>query len=116
MTDRDRCPVCQARFRDALTCSRCGADLRPLFELRVRAQRLRDAARDAIRNGDYSAAHALAVQSSALFDTGAAHKLQMLTAWLGAEKPASAQPRRPGKAPRPFPGFGDTPTGNANFL
>jgi len=31
----NRCPVCQARFRRARVCSRCGADLEPLMRLQI---------------------------------------------------------------------------------
>ncbi len=33
------CPVCAARFRNSVTCSRCGTDLRPLMRIAARAWR-----------------------------------------------------------------------------
>jgi len=54
------CPVCQARFRGSSQCSRCGADLLPLMTLAAHAWRLREAARQALRQGDCSAALASA--------------------------------------------------------
>ena len=47
----NRCPVCQARFRGARICSRCGAGLEPLMLLSVEAWQLRQAARQALHAG-----------------------------------------------------------------
>jgi predicted amidophosphoribosyltransferase len=46
------CPVCQARFRGAQQCSRCGADLTAPMLLAAHAYALRQAARQALRSGD----------------------------------------------------------------
>jgi hypothetical protein len=46
------CPVCQARFRGAAVCSRCGADLTALMLLTAHAHALRQSARHSLRNGD----------------------------------------------------------------
>ena len=54
------CPVCQARFRGSSECSRCGADLGTIMGLAAGAWRMREAARQAIAEGDAARAHALA--------------------------------------------------------
>jgi hypothetical protein len=59
----NRCPVCQARFRGARICSRCGADLEPLMLLAVKAWQLRQAARQALDAGDVQRALALAIEA-----------------------------------------------------
>ncbi|MHB8304095.1 MAG: hypothetical protein ACYDC6_14955 [Acidobacteriaceae bacterium] len=53
-----RCPVCQARFRGATECSRCGADLTALMRIAAHAYVLRHAARQALLLGDFRAAMA----------------------------------------------------------
>ena len=55
-----RCPVCQARFRGERLCSRCGADLASLLTLSLQAWRLRQDARQALREGDFRLAAKLA--------------------------------------------------------
>jgi hypothetical protein len=52
------CPVCQARFRGASRCSRCGADLSVLMSLASQAFVLRRAARQSLRQADNRAAAA----------------------------------------------------------
>jgi hypothetical protein len=52
------CPVCQARFRGASRCSRCGADLSVLMSLASQAFVLRRAARESLRRADNRAAAA----------------------------------------------------------
>ena len=47
-----KCPVCQARFRSETLCSRCGADLTMLMKTAAKAFLLRQAAREAVRQGD----------------------------------------------------------------
>ena len=64
-----RCPVCQARFRGASVCSRCGATLRPLLLLAAHAYRLRQAAREALRNADLRSAVALCRAAQGLHTT-----------------------------------------------
>jgi len=51
-----RCPVCQARFRGAILCLRCGADLTALMRIAAHAYVLRQAARHALLLGDFRAA------------------------------------------------------------
>lgn len=62
----NQCPVCQARFRGACICSRCGADLEPLMLLSVQAWQLREAARQALLAGEVGRALALAGEAEAL--------------------------------------------------
>jgi hypothetical protein len=76
------CPVCQARFRGSAECSRCGADLAPIMALVVSAWRLREAARQAIAEGDMMRARALAAQAQELCRTRAGGDLEMVAAWL----------------------------------
>ena len=76
------CPVCQARFRGSAECSRCGADLGTIMGLVVSAWRLREAARQAIAEGDTMRASALAAQAQELYGTPSGRDLKMITAWM----------------------------------
>jgi hypothetical protein len=80
----NRCPVCQARFRGARICSRCGADLKPLMVLTVRAWQLREEARRALGAGDVERALLLATEAQSIHDTENGGALRMVTAWLAA--------------------------------
>jgi predicted amidophosphoribosyltransferase len=68
----NQCPVCQARFRGARICSRCGADLEPLMVLSVQAWQLRQAARQALLAGEIGRALALAGEAEGLERSGPA--------------------------------------------
>jgi len=81
----NRCPVCQARFRSARICSRCGADLGPLMLLAVQAWQLRQAARQALHAGDVQRALALASEAQGIQGTGSGESLRLLGAWLLAD-------------------------------
>jgi IS5 family transposase len=81
----NRCPVCQARFRGARICSRCGADLGPLMLLAVEAWQLRQAARQALDAGDVERALALAGEAEGIQGTGSGEALRLLGAWLLAD-------------------------------
>jgi predicted amidophosphoribosyltransferase len=76
------CPVCRARFRGSSECSRCGADLKVVMSLQARAWQLREAARQAIADGDPAKAGELASQSEALHHTPAGRRLTALSSWL----------------------------------
>jgi predicted amidophosphoribosyltransferase len=78
----NRCPVCQARFRGARICSRCGADLEPLMLLAVKAWQLRQAARQALNAGDAERALGLAMEAQGLQSTESGDALRLLGAWL----------------------------------
>ena len=78
----NRCPVCQARFRGARFCSRCGADLEPLMLLAVRAWQLRQAARQALAAGAADRALDLASAAQALQSTESGAALRLLASWL----------------------------------
>jgi len=78
----NRCPVCQARFRGARVCSRCGAALEPLMRLTVRAWQLRQAARQAFDAGDFGRALELVTEAQATQNTEAGESLRLLAAWL----------------------------------
>ncbi|MGH9627411.1 MAG: hypothetical protein ACRD7E_03485, partial [Bryobacteraceae bacterium] len=77
-----RCPVCQARFRGVLICSRCGGDLEPLMLLAADAYRLREAARMALNSGDFGAAHTLAEEAQARCFTRTGEDLRLLSRLL----------------------------------
>ena len=97
----NRCPVCQARFRGARICSRCGADLEPLMRLSVRAWQLRQAARKALDAGDLDGALEFATQAQDVQSTESGEALHLLAAWL---KSGPATPRPSSRrASLPFP-------------
>ncbi len=79
------CPVCQARFRGSVECSRCGADLGTIMGLVASAWRLREAARQAIAEGDVMRARTLAAQAQELCRTPAGRDLEMVSGWLAGE-------------------------------
>jgi predicted amidophosphoribosyltransferase len=81
-----RCPVCQARFRGARICSRCGADLEAVMRLALRAWRFREAARRAIARGTYSQAVDLVSSAERLHSTRRGESLLALSAWLNADR------------------------------
>jgi hypothetical protein len=72
------CPVCQARFRGASRCSRCGADLSVLMSLASQAFVLRTAARELLRQADYRAAAASVQAAQQLHTTPEGN----LLAWI----------------------------------
>jgi hypothetical protein len=76
------CPVCQARFRGSLICSRCGADLAPLLLLIDHAFRLRQEARKAIETGDLRRAQELAEEAETVCSTEKGRELRLLSSWL----------------------------------
>lgn len=80
-----QCPVCQARFREARVCSRCGVDLGPLMRLAVSAWRLRQTARRALDAGSFEWALNLASEAQRLHRTPRGESLRRLSAWLNAE-------------------------------
>ncbi len=82
------CPVCNASFRGAATCSRCGAGLGPLMAIAVHAWRLREAARVAFETEDFARAHVLAKQAQALHFTAAGRGLEIVAGWAAAVTPA----------------------------
>jgi predicted amidophosphoribosyltransferase len=76
------CPVCRARFRGVVICSRCGADLSTVMALVASAWRARQAARRSLAEGDIPCAQALALHAQQLAYTEAGKKLEILTNWL----------------------------------
>ena len=76
------CPVCRARFRAERHCRRCGADLSALMVLAAKAFLLRQAARQALRDGRFEDSNQLAVKAQRLCDTRAGRQLRGVTAWL----------------------------------
>ena len=82
MSEANRCPVCQARFRGAAICSRCGANLTRLMLLTAEAWRLREAARGAIAAGEFERAFELAGGAQETQATPAGAALLRLGAWL----------------------------------
>jgi len=83
----NRCPVCQARFRGARICSRCGADLHPLMLLAVRAWQLRQAARQALDGGDAERALGLATEAQGIQESESGEALRLLGAWVKTISP-----------------------------
>jgi hypothetical protein len=77
------CPVCRARFRGSSDCSRCGADLTIVMNLAAAAWRMRQAARQAIAQGDPHGARQLASQAESICHTQAGARLEQISAWLG---------------------------------
>lgn len=78
----DRCPVCQARFRGARVCSRCGADLGCPMRLAAEAWHLREAARLAFAKGDFAATVEAAAQAQEIQRTPEGEALLRLGTWL----------------------------------
>lgn len=81
--DRERCPVCGARFRKTKLCSRCGADLSPLMYLLAKAHRLREWARERLLAGNAREAWELARSAESAVPTLAGKRLERLARWLG---------------------------------
>lgn len=79
---RLQCPVCSARFRGVRLCPRCGADLTPLMTLAAAAAGRREAARQALRAGQFTRAAELAAAAQSLQATPEGRRLELLTAWL----------------------------------
>lgn len=84
----NRCPVCQARFRGARVCSRCGADLGPLMRLAVKAWQLRQGARQALEAGALERALGLASEAQHVHRTPSGEALCVLIGWLSARATA----------------------------
>jgi predicted amidophosphoribosyltransferase len=82
------CPVCQARFRGASRCSRCGADLSVLMSLASQAFVLRSAARELLRQADYRAAAASVQAAQQLHATPEGN----LLTWICLASPGNAIP------------------------
>jgi len=81
-TEKPKCPVCRARFRETAECSRCGADLEPLMRTVARAWRLRETARKEIGLGRFDKARRLAEAAERARHTEAGRKLLLLMEWL----------------------------------
>jgi hypothetical protein len=74
-----RCPTCRAPWRGVATCGRCGTDLTMLMRVAVRAWELREAARQALGEGDrVSEAVALARTACRLHATQQGQRLLAL--------------------------------------
>ncbi|HEV3201584.1 MAG TPA: hypothetical protein VGZ73_26980 [Bryobacteraceae bacterium] len=73
------CPVCRARFRGSIECSRCGADLTIVMSLSAAAWRKRQAARQAILDDDPQRARTLAAQAQSICHTPAGRRLEELS-------------------------------------
>ena len=84
LTAPNQCPVCQARFRGARLCSRCGADLEPLMSLAVLAWQRRQAACQAFQASDFRRATGLADEAQQLHSTPDGERLRLLAAWMCA--------------------------------
>ena len=80
-----KCPVCGARFRGAIQCSRCGADLAKPMLLALSAWRLRNTVRAAIHSQDYARAITLARAAQAQCPVKIGRDLLLLARWLDAQ-------------------------------
>ena len=76
------CPVCRARFRGCVECSRCGADLTTLMQLAVKAWRFRQAARQELLEGDPGRGFVLASEAQRICRTPGGAGLERLGFWL----------------------------------
>jgi len=76
------CPVCRARFRGAVLCSRCGANLTRVMTLAAAAWTLRQSARRALREGEFVAMRQLAIAAQELCSTPAGRDLEIAAACL----------------------------------
>ena len=102
-TEPGRCPVCQARFRGAIMCPRCGADLLPLMQLAMEAWRLRSAARAALSAGEVEQALTLAEQAQAVQRTPAGEGLRTVGELLKKKSNAAGpKPEVDGEGNFPF--------------
>jgi predicted amidophosphoribosyltransferase len=82
MSIANQCPVCQARFRGARLCSRCGADLEALMVLSVKAWQSRQAARQALGAGEIGQALHHALRAQEFQQTPQGQSLRVLCEWL----------------------------------
>ena len=82
MSEVNHCPVCDARFRGAINCSRCGADLSRLMLLSAEAWRKREAARNALAAGEFDTGWTLAAEAQQAQRTESGNLLLNLCAWL----------------------------------
>jgi len=94
----NRCPVCQASFRGARICLRCGTDLEPLMLLAVKAWQLRQAARQALNAGDLERALGFALEAQGIQSTESGEALRLLGRWLKSRKTQIQLRSRPMKA------------------
>jgi predicted amidophosphoribosyltransferase len=89
-TPKLQCPVCAARFRGVRICPRCGADLTPLMTLAASAAGHREAARQALRAGEFTRAAELTAAAQSLQATPEGRRLELLAAWLLDARPANS--------------------------
>jgi hypothetical protein len=73
-----KCPVCGAKFRGSVICSRCGGNLGPLMQIAGRAWLLRRQAIAALLSGDPDAAFCLIQRARKLHDTSIARKIELI--------------------------------------
>jgi hypothetical protein len=74
------CPVCRARFRGLVMCSRCGADLAVLMLLAAQAYRLRQTARHSLKQGNCQGALACVQAAQRLHPTAEGSLLEWICA------------------------------------
>jgi hypothetical protein len=85
------CPACGARFRGAVLCSRCGADLTRLMSLAAFAHLQRAGARRLLLEGDFAGALAQAREAQVLAATPEGEAIARIAACLVA---AAGGPRQ----------------------
>jgi len=74
------CPVCRARFRGSVECSRCGADLIALMLLVAQAYQLRQTARRLLKQGNSRLAQASVQAAQRLHSTAEGRLLELICA------------------------------------
>ena len=85
--------MCQARFRGARICSRCGADLGRLMRLSAEAWAMREQARRALALGRFADASEMVAIAQELEETAAGRSLSLVCQWMLADAPIPATRR-----------------------
>ncbi len=80
--DRLVCPVCNAKFRGTVFCSRCGADLSQLIKIVLRSYNVRKSSYNAILSGNYIIAQKQLSEAQFLCCTPRGEQLQKLLSML----------------------------------
>jgi len=70
-----QCPVCAVNFGGESRCTGCGADLSRLMEIAAKSLHLRQQARQALRERQYSKARQLSTRAQDLHQTSTGQKL-----------------------------------------
>jgi hypothetical protein len=85
----ERCPTCNATYREGKYCRRCGTDIGRLLEIREKGIRHHEEALAAYSAGDFSAMYRHARRAASLYRTPSSEKLLACAALL-TERPRQA--------------------------